>query len=163
VGQEAAEYLRAYLEMRHNGSKTSKIPPENIHDETPLIRNHRTKQAIPLTPSAIHKLVHDDLFRPLGCCEIQILIDFIRLNRQRAVLGTTRVPCEFAVTALLVPAGFLELRELHNNDTGLRSRFRLGSVCGAVLEFRSSTAFTWLFLLQNELLRGKPLQMNDDR
>jgi hypothetical protein len=64
-GQEAAEYLRAYPEMRHNGSKTSKIPPENIHDETPLIRNHQTKPAIPLTPSAIHRLVHDDLFRAL--------------------------------------------------------------------------------------------------
>jgi site-specific recombinase XerD len=59
IGQEAAEYLRAYLEMRRQGSKTSKIPPENIHDETPLIRNHQTKQAIPLTPAAIHKLVHD--------------------------------------------------------------------------------------------------------
>jgi integrase len=59
IGQEAAEYLRAYLETRRNGSKTSKIPPENIHDETPIIRNHQTKQAIPLTPSAVHKLVHD--------------------------------------------------------------------------------------------------------
>jgi len=59
IGQEAAEYLRAYLEIRRNGSKTSKIPPENIHDETPIIRNHQSKQAIPLTPSAIHKLVHD--------------------------------------------------------------------------------------------------------
>lgn len=59
IGQEAADYLRAYLEMRRNGSKTSKIPPENIHDETPLIRNHQTKQAISLTPAAIHKLVHD--------------------------------------------------------------------------------------------------------
>jgi integrase len=59
VGQEAADYLRVYLEMRRNGSKTSKIPPENIHDETPLIRNHQTKQALPLTPAAIHKLVHD--------------------------------------------------------------------------------------------------------
>jgi len=59
IGQEAAEYLRAYLEIRRNGSKTSKIPPENIHDETPIIRNHQAKQAIPLTPSAVHKLVHD--------------------------------------------------------------------------------------------------------
>jgi len=59
IGQEAADYLRAYLEIRRNGSKTSKIPPENIHDETPIIRNHQSKQAIPLTPSAVHKLVHD--------------------------------------------------------------------------------------------------------
>jgi len=59
LGQEAAEYLRAYLEIRRRGSKTSKIPPENIHAETPLIRNQQCKQAIPLTPAAIHKLVHE--------------------------------------------------------------------------------------------------------
>jgi len=57
IGQEAAEYLRAYLEIRRQGTK--KIPPENIHDETPLIRNQQTKFAIPLTPAAIHKLIHD--------------------------------------------------------------------------------------------------------
>ena len=70
IGQEAADYLRAYLEMRHNGSKTSKIPPENIHDETPLIRNHQTKQAIPLTPSAVHKLVHD-LYVKAGLIQVK--------------------------------------------------------------------------------------------
>jgi len=70
LGQEAAEYLRAYLEMRRNGSKTSKIPPENIHDETPLIRNHQTKQAIPLTPSAVHKLVHD-LYVKAGLIQVK--------------------------------------------------------------------------------------------
>jgi hypothetical protein len=70
IGQEAADYLRAYLEMRRNGSKTSKIPPENIHDETPLIRNHQTKQAIPLTPSAVHKLVHD-LYVKAGLIQVK--------------------------------------------------------------------------------------------
>jgi len=57
IGQEAAEYLRAYLEIRRQG--TNKIPPENIHDETPIIRNQQNKHAIPLTPPAIHKLIHD--------------------------------------------------------------------------------------------------------
>jgi len=57
IGQEAADYLRAYLEIRRQG--TNKIPPENIHDETPLIRNQQNKHAIPLTPAAIHKLIHD--------------------------------------------------------------------------------------------------------
>jgi hypothetical protein len=59
LAQEAAEYLRAYLEIRRNGSKTSKIPPENIHEETPLIRSIQSKRAIPLTPAAIYKLIHD--------------------------------------------------------------------------------------------------------
>jgi site-specific recombinase XerD len=57
IGQEAAEYLRAYLETRRQG--TEKIPPENIHDESPLLRNQQCRQIIPLTPAAIHQLVHD--------------------------------------------------------------------------------------------------------
>jgi site-specific recombinase XerD len=57
IGQEAAEYLRAYLETRRQG--TEKIPPENIHDETPLLRNQQCKRVLPLTPAAIHQLVHD--------------------------------------------------------------------------------------------------------
>jgi hypothetical protein len=65
LGQEAAYYLRAYMEMRRNGSKTSKIPPENIQPETPLIRNQQCKRPIPLTPAAIHKLI-DDLYVKAG-------------------------------------------------------------------------------------------------
>jgi hypothetical protein len=65
-------------------------------------------------------------------------------------LGYASVSCQFAVTAFLVPAGFLEPRKLQNNDARLRSRVRLRSVCGAVLEFGPSAAFTRLFLLQNE-------------
>jgi site-specific recombinase XerD len=61
IGQEAAEYLRAYLETRRQG--TQKVSPENIHDETPLLRNQQCRQIIPLTPPAIHQLVHDLYFR----------------------------------------------------------------------------------------------------
>jgi len=59
LGQEAADYLKAYLEMRRNGSKTSKIPPENILPETPLIRNQQCRKSIPITPAAVHELIHD--------------------------------------------------------------------------------------------------------
>ena len=57
IGQEAAEYLRTYLEIRRQG--TQKIPPENIHDQSPLIRNHQRKHPSPIYPSAIYKLVHN--------------------------------------------------------------------------------------------------------
>ena len=57
LGQEAADYLRAYLETRRQG--TDKIPPENIHETSPLIRNQQLKRAIAVTPAAIYKLVHD--------------------------------------------------------------------------------------------------------
>jgi len=57
IGEEAAEYLRAYLEMRRLG--TERIPTETIHDETPLLRNQQCRRVLPLTPAAIHQLVHD--------------------------------------------------------------------------------------------------------
>jgi len=57
IGQEATDYLKIYLNMRRQG--TEKIPPENINDETPLIRNQQSKRPIPVTTQAIHKLIHD--------------------------------------------------------------------------------------------------------
>ena len=57
LSQEASDYLRTYLETRRQG--TDKIPPENIHETSPLIRNQQLKRAIAVTPAAIYKLVHD--------------------------------------------------------------------------------------------------------
>jgi integrase len=57
LGREAAEYLRTYLEVRRRGTK--KIPPENIHEESPLLRNQQSKRPIPLAPPAIYRLIHD--------------------------------------------------------------------------------------------------------
>ena len=56
IGQEAADYLRAYLENRRKG--TRRIPPENIHDESPLIRIAESKHSLPLTPGSLHRMVH---------------------------------------------------------------------------------------------------------
>jgi hypothetical protein len=57
LGTEAADYLRTYLQARRIG--TEKIPPEIIHDETPLIRNAQCRIPISITPTAVHKLIHD--------------------------------------------------------------------------------------------------------
>lgn len=81
----------------------------------------------------------------------------------RFVLELLDISCELAVTALFVSAGLFELRKLQCNHTRLGSSFRLGNVCGAVKKFRPSTAFTRLFLLQDEPLGAKLLQMDDDR
>jgi len=59
IGKEAADYLKAYLELRKRGSPSGKIPPENIHNETPLIRNRLSRTPKPLTPSAIHRIIHN--------------------------------------------------------------------------------------------------------
>ena len=63
LGQEAADYLRLYLQARRQG--TEKIPPENIHDETPLLRNMQLRRPIPLSTAAVHSLVHE-LYQKAG-------------------------------------------------------------------------------------------------
>jgi integrase len=64
IGAEAVEYLKPYLEQRRKG--TEKIPPENITDESPLIRAY-TREVKPLTEKQIHRIVHD-LYVKAGLC-----------------------------------------------------------------------------------------------
>jgi hypothetical protein len=59
IGQEASEYLRAYLEQRRQGSPTGRTPPEAIHDESPLIRDELTRRPKPLTTGRLHQVVHE--------------------------------------------------------------------------------------------------------
>jgi len=59
IGQEAAEYLRAYLEQRRKGSPTGRTPPEVIHDESPLIRDELHRYPKPLSPGRLHQIVHE--------------------------------------------------------------------------------------------------------
>jgi hypothetical protein len=68
LGQEAADYLKLYLQIRRQG--TDKMPPETITDETPLIRNMQQRIPIPITTSAIHKLVHE-LYQKAGFIPLQ--------------------------------------------------------------------------------------------
>ena len=56
LSQEVAEYLRAYLDLRRQGTKD--IPPENIHDGSPLIRNQQSKRVLPISTAGVHQLVH---------------------------------------------------------------------------------------------------------
>lgn len=58
LGAEAAEYLRLYLDQRRRGYIDGKIPPENLNDCSPLIRDERCREPKPLRPNQIRKLVH---------------------------------------------------------------------------------------------------------
>jgi site-specific recombinase XerD len=59
LGQEAVDYLTAYLDSRRKGSSTGKKLPENIHDNSPLIRDGQSNQAKPVTTGRIHCIVHN--------------------------------------------------------------------------------------------------------
>ncbi|MCJ7759997.1 hypothetical protein MUP59_02505, partial [Candidatus Bathyarchaeota archaeon] len=52
LGLEAVEYIRAYFEFRRNG--TNYIPPEDIKDPSPIIRDERTREIKPISPGAVH-------------------------------------------------------------------------------------------------------------
>jgi len=59
LNQEAADYLRAYMEIRRKGSPTGRTPSENIHDESPLIRDDYCRHPKVLSPGRLHHIVHN--------------------------------------------------------------------------------------------------------
>ena len=59
LGQEAVEYLKAYLNSRKKGSPTGRKQPETIHDNSPLIRDGQSNQAKPITTGRIHSVIHN--------------------------------------------------------------------------------------------------------
>jgi hypothetical protein len=61
VNWEAAEYLTAYLNARRRG--TEYTPPENIQDESPLIRYANRKQVKPVSSGCIYDVVHHLYFK----------------------------------------------------------------------------------------------------
>jgi integrase len=61
VNFEAAKYLTAYLNARRRGTRF--IPPENIRDESPLIRCADVKEAKPISPDSVYHIVHNLYFK----------------------------------------------------------------------------------------------------
>ena len=58
LGSEAIEYLNLYLEKRRQGSPDGKIPPEELHDHSPLIRDAQSATPRPVGEKQVYKLVH---------------------------------------------------------------------------------------------------------
>jgi hypothetical protein len=65
LNQEAVDYLNAYLQLRRVG--TSKLPPEQIQDESPLIRSAVRSAGLlivkPVAPPAIQYILHELYFK----------------------------------------------------------------------------------------------------
>jgi len=58
LGAEAITYLKLYLDKRRQGSPDGKIPPETIHDESPLIRDAQSSKPRPVGEKQLYKLIH---------------------------------------------------------------------------------------------------------
>jgi site-specific recombinase XerD len=56
LGAEAAQFLKLYFEQRKKG--TAKIPPENLTDESPLIRDETRTTPKSIGSKQVRKLVH---------------------------------------------------------------------------------------------------------
>ncbi len=65
LAPEAAQFLRLYLEDRCKGSGDGRRPPEELRDDSPLIRSETSHTAKPISPKQVRKLVHE-LYRKTG-------------------------------------------------------------------------------------------------
>ena len=63
IGKEAVAYLHEYLETRRLGSPDGKMPPEDLTDESPLIRDKTSRKPKPIGEKQIYKLVHSLYFK----------------------------------------------------------------------------------------------------
>jgi site-specific recombinase XerD len=58
INAEACQFLKLYLEDRRRGGRS--MPPEELTDESPLIRNsHNTDRVLGVTEKTIRKIVHN--------------------------------------------------------------------------------------------------------
>jgi len=56
LGPEAVHYLKLYLDMRRKGTRN--LPPEEITDESPLIRNANSKVPEPIGEKQLYQRIH---------------------------------------------------------------------------------------------------------
>ena len=65
IGGEAVEYLKTYLETRKKGTRHDRwgMPPEELKDDSPLIRNGQLKKVKPVTPGSISLAIHKLYFK----------------------------------------------------------------------------------------------------
>jgi integrase len=67
IGEEAVEYLKAYLDARRNG--TWYMPPEEIDENSPLIRDQHSRKIKSVSPACIGRLIHQ-LYIKAGLIDI---------------------------------------------------------------------------------------------
>ena len=63
LGAEAVEFLKLYLDERRKGSPDGKIPPEEITEDSPLIRDSKSKTPRPIGEKQIYKVIHNLFFK----------------------------------------------------------------------------------------------------
>jgi hypothetical protein len=63
LGAEAVEYLKLYIEARREGNLDARLQPEEIHDESPVICDIRSRRPRPVGEKQIYKTIHELYFK----------------------------------------------------------------------------------------------------
>jgi hypothetical protein len=109
LNQEAVDCLKLYLQMRRTG--TDKIPPENIHDESPLIRSKTSRKPLAICEPAIYAVVNK-LYELAG------LISRKTLGRRHDIcVHSIRKYFKSVLTSLKVQADYIEYMMGHTIST----------------------------------------------
>ena len=62
LGAEAVEYLKLYLQARRNGNLDVRLKPEEIHNDSPLTCDIRSRTPRPIGEKQIYKTIHQLYF-----------------------------------------------------------------------------------------------------
>jgi site-specific recombinase XerD len=136
LDEEAVEYLRAYLETRCRGNLHPEIPPEEISDDSPLIRDEMYDVARSIGEKQVRKLIHSlyfkaGLLKPSNGRRYSLCVHSLRkfFKTQLMALGVQSDYVEYmmghTITAYhdIQSKGVEFLRSLYGNS-GLRIRPR---------------------------------------
>jgi len=63
LGQEAVDLLKLYLEERQRGSPNGKVPPEQLTDSSPVIRDRTSRAPKPIGEKQVYQLIHKLYFK----------------------------------------------------------------------------------------------------
>ena len=101
ISQEAADYLKTYLEFRRNGSPRDRMPPETITDDSPLIRAKISREVKPLRPASVHQIIHN-LYLKAG------IMEHTKEKRYELNVHSIRKYFRTQMAALGVPTDYIE-------------------------------------------------------
>ena len=108
LGAEAAQYLRLYIEQRRKG--TEYIPPENLTDESPLIRDATKSRIRNITTKQIRHRVHSLYLKAGLIKQRNVRMYDLRVNSLRKYFKTQ-------LLSLVVQPDYVDYMMGHTIDT----------------------------------------------
>ncbi len=110
IGREAVEYLKLYLDARRRGSPSGKIPPEEIDDDSPLIRADKRRVPRPITRRHMSSIIRQLYIKAGLAREKRGHLYVLRPHSIRKFFRTQ-------LAALGVPADYIEYMMGHKVST----------------------------------------------